>query len=194
LDAGKIRLEPGPTKNRDGRTFPFRALPPLVEFLEELRERIRAYERRMGRIIPRVFHYRGQRLQSIRRAWAATCKAEGMPDAWFHDLRRFAVRNMERAGVSSVAMKLSGHQTESVYRCYAIADSAALEEGVGKLASLHSVDRPRRHAGRVLPMGRAEEAWGLCSLLHGTVAAQSTCDVSERLTALRRKRLHTKGL
>ena len=45
---------------------------------------------------------------------------------------------MERAGVSrSVAMKLSGHKTMSVFNRYAIADSASLAEGVEKLAKLH---------------------------------------------------------
>ena len=42
-----------------------------------------------------------------------------------------------RAGVCcSVAMKLTGHKTETVYRRYAIADKTALEEGVSKLAAL----------------------------------------------------------
>ena len=66
---------------------------------------------------------------------------------------------MERAGVSrSVAMKLSGHQTESVYRRYAIADSAALEEGVGKLASLHHDDQSDAQLGTVMPLSEAKEA------------------------------------
>jgi hypothetical protein len=51
--------------------------------------------------------------------------------------RRTAVRNLERAGVSrSVAMSLTGHKTEAVYRRYAIVDSAAQRDGVAKLARL----------------------------------------------------------
>jgi integrase len=36
--AGTIRLEPGTTKNGEGRTFPFRVLPELVTVLREQRE------------------------------------------------------------------------------------------------------------------------------------------------------------
>lgn len=55
-----------------------------------------------------------------------------------HDLRRRAVRNLERAGVPrSVAMKLTGHKTESIYRRYAIIAETDLREGVAKLAALH---------------------------------------------------------
>jgi Phage integrase family len=56
-----------------------------------------------------------------------------------HDFRRTAVRNLERAGVSrSVAMKLVGHKTESIYRRYAIVSQRELAEGVAKLAQLHA--------------------------------------------------------
>jgi hypothetical protein len=48
------------------------------------------------------------------------------------------VRNLERAGVPrSVAMKLTGHKTESIYRRYAIVSEGDLSEGVKKLAALH---------------------------------------------------------
>ena len=44
------------------------------------------------------------------------------------------MRNLERAGVPrSVAMKLTGHKTEAVYRRYAIVCEADLTKGLKKL-------------------------------------------------------------
>jgi hypothetical protein len=55
------------------------------------------------------------------------------------------VRNLERAGVPrSVAMKLTGHKTEAVYRRYAIVCEPDLREGVTKLAeSLETISRTK---------------------------------------------------
>ena len=156
LEAGEIRLDPGTTKNKQGRTFPFGTYPPLSELIQELLERTRQAERTKETIIPWVFHYQGQHLKSIRTAWCKARKDAGMPGVWFHDLRRSAVRNLERAGVSrSVAMKLTGHKTEAVYRRYAIADKAVLEEGVEKLAALHKEARKTR---TVVPIEEARGA------------------------------------
>lgn len=138
FDAGTLRLEPGTTKNREGRTFPFSALPPLEDLLQHQRERTDAVEKETGQIVTHVFHRDGEPIRAMRKAWNKAAKRAGLEGAWFHDLRRTAVRNLERAGVPrSVATELTGHKTESVYRRYAIADEAALQEGVEKLARLH---------------------------------------------------------
>ena len=145
--AGVVRLAPGSTKNDEGREFPFKVLPPLEALLKAQREHTRERERRNGTMIPHVFHREGKPIASMDGAWRGACERAGLAGLLFHDLRRSAVRNLERAGVPrSVAMKLTGHKTEAVYRRYAIADSAALSEGVTKLARLHAEPR------KVIPM------------------------------------------
>jgi integrase len=159
LDAGVVRLEPGVTKNREGREFPFSALPPLVELLKGLRASTEVLEREQACIISHVFHRKGRPIRSYVGAWRSACKAAGLSGRLVHDLRRTAVRNLERAGVSrSVAMKLTGHKTEAVYRRYAITSAADLSEGVAKLATLHGAPTGSR---RVLPFST------------GTIRAQS---------------------
>lgn len=57
-----------------------------------------------------------------------------------HDFRRTTIRNLERGGVPrSVAMKLTGHKTESVYRRYAIADDRDLKVAVERLERASSI-------------------------------------------------------
>jgi integrase len=136
--AGVVRLEPGTTKNREGREFPFAALPPLADLLRAQRDLRSAVERKRQCIVSHVFHRNGKPIRSYSGAWDVACEKAGQPGRLVHDLRRTAVRNLERAGVSrSVAMKLTGHKTEAVYRRYAITSASDLAEGVAKLAALH---------------------------------------------------------
>jgi integrase len=157
LAAGTVRLEPGTTKNDEGRTFPFAALPRLADLLRSQREHTSGLEREQGRLIPWVFHRRGKPIKSFHEAWRRACERAGVPGRLVHDLRRTAVRNFERAGVPrSVAMKLSGHKTESIYRRYAIVSEADLTEGVRKVAALQASSAgPVR---RVVPLTDAEPA------------------------------------
>ena len=71
------------------------------------------------------------------KAFQAACRLAGCPGRNPHDLRRTAVRNLERAGVPrSQAMKLTGHETESVYHRYAIVSDGDLEAAGERLGSL----------------------------------------------------------
>ncbi|PYR16803.1 MAG: hypothetical protein DMF98_27755 [Acidobacteria bacterium] len=73
-------------------------------------------------------------ITSFIKAFKTACRKAGCPGRIPHDLRRTAVRNLERAGIPrSVAMKLTGHKTESVYRRYAIADERDFQVAVERL-------------------------------------------------------------
>jgi len=54
-----------------------------------------------------------------------------------------------------VAMQLTGHKTEAVYRRYAIVAEADLAEGVAKLATLHAAPTGTR---TVLPFAKTGTA------------------------------------
>jgi integrase len=136
--AGEVRLDPGATKNSEARTFPFSAYPPLGELLKWQQERTVAVEKKIKRIVGHVFHRNGKAIRDFRGSWEKACEKAGVQGRLVHDFRRTAVRNLERAGVPrSVAMKLTGHKTETVYRRYAIVSPADLKAGVEKLAKLH---------------------------------------------------------
>ncbi|MEW6775621.1 MAG: site-specific integrase [Bdellovibrionota bacterium] len=150
--AGVVRLEPGSTKNREGRVFPFGVLPPLQKVLEKQEKYTRQVEIKLGKVIPQVFHREGIPIMEFRDPWEEACTKANIPGKLFHDFRRTAVRNLERAGVPrSVAMKLTGHKTESVYRRYAIVCEADLSEGIKKLAAWR--ENQPQEAQKVIALG-----------------------------------------
>ena len=130
-----VRLEPGTTKNDEGRTFPFRAHPRLGALIVAQMRRTLALQQERGKIIKHVFHLDGEPLGDFRKAWKDACKAAGCPGRLVHDLRRTAVRNLVRAGVTErVAMQLTGHRTRSVFDRYDIVSEADLTQAVEKLS------------------------------------------------------------
>jgi hypothetical protein len=104
-------------------------------------------QKKTSRVVPSVFHRNGKPIKDYRGAWSKACENAGLPGRIPHDFRRTAVRNLERAGVSrSVAMKMTGHKTEEIYRRYAIVSEQDLQEAARKLATAER--------GRVIELGQ----------------------------------------
>jgi len=114
-----VTLDPGTTKNKDGRLFPFTA--DLLALLDEQKSK------REGLLCPWVFTYKGGQFKSYKRAWKTACRKAGLPGMIPHDFRRTAVRNLVRAGVPErVAMQMTGHKTRSVFDRYHIVSQGDL--------------------------------------------------------------------
>jgi integrase len=138
LSAREIRVPETLTKNKKPHVIPIYG--EMVHWLQMARDERDANN--PGCVW--VIHESGRHIGHFRRSWATATKAAGVPDLLFHDLRRSAVRNMERAGIPrSVAMDISGHQTESVYKRYAIVSPRDRKEATAKLERLHAAETPR---------------------------------------------------
>ena len=151
LVAGVLRLEPGTTKNKDARIFPFDVFPELKDLVLRQRAVTDAVERATGKSVPWVFHREGRPIRSYQIAWKSACEAAGCPGLVPHDFRRTAVRNMSRAGLpDTVSMKLTGHKTRSVFDRYNVTAESDLRHGVALLAATMkgtvqgTIDRTRK--------------------------------------------------
>jgi integrase len=62
----------------------------------------------------------------------------------FHDLRRSAARDMIRAGVAqTIAMKITGHKTATMFQRYNIADTSDLREALSATALYREAKREK---------------------------------------------------
>ena len=148
------------TKNKEPHRIP---LEDELAAIIERRWQARAIHRADGStgLAKYVFHCGdGRPIGDIRKAWATACVAAQMGEmvcdtckqsmtthrcprckietkylgTLFHDLRRSAVRNLDRDGVTqSVAMKITGHKTASVYRRYRIVSEDDMREALKKV-------------------------------------------------------------
>ncbi len=136
-EVGVIRLEPGSTKNREGRVFKYAEITEVKAALDGLWARHEALERQAV-ISPLVFCRRkGQRIRTFWKRWRTAIEAAGCPGRVPHDFRRTAVRNLNRAGVpETIAMKVTGHKTRSVFDRYDITSEEDLAEASRKLQAL----------------------------------------------------------
>jgi integrase len=141
FDANEIRLDAGSTKSGRGRVFPMTV---------ELRKVLKAQQveharlKNAGHIIPNVFwrmvaderggEKKPQPVIRFNKVWKIAVTKAGCPGRIPHDLRRTAIRGFVRSGMSeNVAMRLSGHQTRSVFDRYDVVSGDDLREAARKL-------------------------------------------------------------
>jgi len=144
VDTQAMTLTLPDSKNGEGRTL---ALPDELVAIVKRREQARLMTTPAGdvRVVEHVFHHAGRALGDFRKAWHAACvkaglfhvekDADGNPvekhDRVWHDFRRSGVRNLRRAGVDeTVAMKITGHKTASVFRRYNIVDERDIRQAM----------------------------------------------------------------
>jgi len=169
MRAKMIRLEAEDTKSGEGRVIPFGKFPELNELMVQLHRRsasdfvfahtgfrkawaracIRAGLGRMlwecktchGRIeSEKQPQHPGKKMTVPRCTCGALChwKYVGLI---FHDLRRTAIRDMRRAGIDeSVAMKISGHKTNYVFKRYNIVNTADVEQAMERMNEFYQIE------------------------------------------------------
>ena len=137
LRGNELMGVPGTTKNREGRVFKYAELVEVKAAVDALWARHEALEQR-DIVSPHVFcRGGGQAIQSFYTRWDQACTAAGCPGRIPHDMRRTAVRNLNRAGVpETVAMKITGHKTRSVFDRYDITSEEDLADASRKLQAL----------------------------------------------------------
>jgi integrase len=73
-------------------------------------------------------------IRDFRRTWRKVTKEAECPNLLFHDLCRFAARQLDAAGVSQrVGMEVMGRKTDSIYRRYRIVDRRDVDRAIDRL-------------------------------------------------------------
>jgi len=129
-----LRLPPSISKTKDGRVLTLEGV-----FAEIIERRCQLKREDTALVFHRTLQGSryvkaggGHPIKTFYKAWYTACKKAGVPvRRFFHDFRRTAVRNMNRAGVPrQTAKKISGHKTDSIFNRYDIVDEQDIREGV----------------------------------------------------------------
>lgn len=83
-------------------------------------------------------------MQEFRKSWATSTKLAGFEGRLFHDLRRSCARNLIRSGVSqSVAMKITGHATSSMFSRYDITNTEDITDAMERVLRYNKAEQER---------------------------------------------------
>jgi integrase len=154
LLAKTLRLEPGTTKNQDGREV------TMTDTIYRLIGALLVEKKTDDFVLTRA---NGTPVRDFRKTWWAACVQAGVgrtvckecshpatgtkcgdctsknlkyQGLIFHDLRRTAARNLRRAGVAEgVIQKIGGWRTRSVFERYAIVTQSDIADAMKKLES-----------------------------------------------------------
>src|SRR5437899_4544379 len=142
-----IRLEPGTTKNGEGReVFMTNTVFALLKACVS------------GKAAGDFVFTRpnGKRVKDFRITWENACESAGIPELLFHDLRRTAARNLRRAGVpETVIMKIGGWRTRSGFERYAIVSRTDIADAMLKLQQCEKALEKKEKQQRQ-PIGHSE--------------------------------------
>jgi len=128
--AGKeIHVSGRTTKAKEGHTLPiYGDMGPWIEMA------IAERDAKFPQCPWLFFNEEGKQIGNFRKAWTSTSKRADVPGLLFHDLRRSAVVNMDRAGVPRrVIMQITGHKTEVMFTRYRIVAAADLKQAARRM-------------------------------------------------------------
>jgi integrase len=198
LRARSIRLEPGTTKNREGREVTMTS--PVLTLLKECVQGKGPDEYLLTREVKRKdMTVVRKRIGDFRKTWWKVCVKAGVGRMFcrrcgapvaenkckcgsknlkyvgllFHDLRRTAARNYRRIGVGeTVIMRIGGWKTRSVFERYNIVTQADVQDAVTKLEKAEQNQEVERKQEAEAEQKQAQEA----QLSHDSVTAMVSGD------------------
>jgi len=122
LKDGFIHLKPEDTKTQESRSVPLH---------DEMIETFRAMPHGLPGVP--VFTYKGKPIAEVKRSFKTACRAAGIEDFTFHDLRHTAINNWRLQGHDYFKiMAASGHKTMSVFKRYNTVSREELKSLVGR--------------------------------------------------------------
>lgn len=147
----EIQISGRTTKAKEAHTLPiYGEMGPWIEMA------IAGRDARFPQCPWLFFNDEGKQIGSFRKAWTSACKRAGVPGLLFHDLRRSAVVNMDRAGVPRrVIMQITGHKTEVMFTRYRIVAPADLKQAARRMEAY--LGHAKEAAGATLGSADAEE-------------------------------------